>query len=134
MSAAARLSSGFLYVVSRSGTTGARSDLSRGLRETVARARRAAGSLPIALGFGISTPETARRASRLADGVVVGSALMRAAEEGGEGREKAVEALARTLAAACHRGGSSGGSGKSRPGKKTKARRGRDSGVQALDS
>ena len=105
MSAAARLSSGFLYVVSRSGTTGARSDLSRGLRETVKRARRAAGSLPIALGFGISTPETARRASRLADGVVVGSALMRAAETAGEGREKAVESLARALAAACRGGG-----------------------------
>jgi tryptophan synthase alpha chain len=105
MGAAAGLSSGFLYVVSRSGTTGARSDLSRGLRETVKRARRAAGSLPIALGFGISTPETARRASRLADGVVVGSALMLAAEKAGEGREKAVESLARALAAACRRGG-----------------------------
>jgi tryptophan synthase alpha chain len=105
MSAAARLSSGFLYVVSRSGTTGARSELSRGLRETVGRARRAAGSLPIALGFGISTPETARRASRLADGVVVGSALMRAVEVAGEGREKAVESLARALAAACRRSG-----------------------------
>ena len=105
MRAAARLSSGFLYVVSRSGTTGARSDLSRGLRETVERARRAAGSLPIALGFGISTPETARRASRLADGVVVGSALMRAAEEAGDGREEAVERLARALAGACRRSG-----------------------------
>jgi tryptophan synthase alpha chain len=106
MRAAARLSSGFLYVVSRSGTTGARSDLSRGLRETVERARRAAGSLPIAIGFGISSSETARRAARLADGVVVGSALMRAVEEAGEGRVEAVERLARTLAAACRRGGS----------------------------
>ena len=108
MSAAARLSSGFLYVVSRSGTTGARRDLPGGLRKTVARSRRAAGSLPIALGFGISTPETARRASRLADGVVVGSALVRAAEEAagaGESREKAVESLVGRLAAACQRGG-----------------------------
>ena len=104
MSSAAKLSSGFLYVVSRSGTTGARRELSTGLRETVKRARAAAGSLPIALGFGISTPETARRASRLADGVVVGSALMRAVDEAGEGREKAVEDLARTLAEACRRG------------------------------
>jgi tryptophan synthase alpha chain len=105
MSEASRLSSGFLYVVSRSGTTGVRSELSRGLRETIGRARRAAGSLPIALGFGISTPETARRASRLADGVVVGSALMRAVEVAGEGREKAVESLAGALAAACRRSG-----------------------------
>jgi tryptophan synthase alpha chain len=104
MTAAARLSSGFLYVVSRSGTTGARRELPRGLRETVKRARVAAGTLPIALGFGIFTSETARRASRLADGVVVGSALMRAAEEAGAGREKAVESLARTLAEACRRG------------------------------
>jgi tryptophan synthase alpha chain len=105
MRAAARLSSGFLYVVSRAGTTGARSELALGLRETVERARRAAGALPIAVGFGISTPDTARRASRLADGVVVGSALMRAAEESGDGRERAVEALARSLVAACRRGG-----------------------------
>lgn len=134
MSAAARLSSGFLYVVSRSGTTGARSDLSRGLRDTVARARRAAGSLPIALGFGISTPETARRASRLADGVVVGSALMRAAEEAGEGRETAIEDLSRALAAACRRGGISIESRESRPEKKTNARRGRDPGLGTRDS
>ncbi len=108
MRAAAGLSSGFLYVVSRSGTTGARSDLPRGLRETIRRSRRAAGSLPIALGFGISTPETARRASRLADGVVVGSALVRAAEEAAEAGKppgRAVEKLVRSLAEACRRGG-----------------------------
>jgi len=134
MREAARLSSGFLYVVSRSGTTGARSDLSRDLRETVARARRATGSLPIAVGFGISTPGTARRASRLADGVVVGSALMRAAEEAGEGREEAVEVLARALAAACRRGGRSVDSRKSSLEKKTRAGRERNSGLRTLDS
>jgi tryptophan synthase alpha chain len=104
MNAAARLSSGFLYVVSRSGTTGARRDLPGALRGTVARARRAAGALPIVLGFGISTPETARRASRLADGVVVGSALVRAARESaeaGESAEKAVGSLVRKLVEAC---------------------------------
>ena len=105
MAAAARLSSGFLYVVSRSGTTGARRDLPPDLSETVRRARRAAGSLPIAVGFGISTPAAARGAARLADGVIVGSALVRAAEEAGEGREKAVETLARSLREACRRGG-----------------------------
>jgi tryptophan synthase alpha chain len=106
MNAAARLSSGFLYVVCRSGTTGARRDLPRGLRDTVSRSRRAAGPLPIALGFGISTPETARRAARLADGVVVGSALVRAGEEAaaaGQSREKAVEGLVRSLVEACRR-------------------------------
>ncbi len=103
MAAAARLSSGFLYVVSRSGTTGARQDLARDLPETVRRARKEAGTLPVAIGFGIATPDAAARAAGLADGVVVGSALVRAAEEAGEGREAAVEKLARTLARACRR-------------------------------
>jgi tryptophan synthase alpha chain len=103
MASAARLSTGFLYVVSRSGTTGARAMLSKDLEATVLRARRAAGNLPIAIGFGISTPDGARRAAGLADGIVVGSALVRAAEEAGSGREKAVEGLASRLAAAGHR-------------------------------
>jgi tryptophan synthase alpha chain len=104
MNAAARLSSGFLYVVSRPGTTGARRDLPADLSETVRRARRAARALPIAVGFGIATPEAARGAARLADGVIVGSALVRASEEAGEGREKAVETLARSLREACRKG------------------------------
>ncbi len=104
MSAAAGLSSGFLYVVSRPGTTGARRDLPPDLSETLRRARRAAGSLPIAVGFGIATPREARRAARLADGVIVGSALVRAAEEAGQARETAVETLARSLRDACRRG------------------------------
>ena len=101
MNAAARLSSGFLYVVSRPGTTGARRDLPADLPETVRRARRAARSLPISVGFGIATPSVAATAARLADGVVVGSALVRAAEEAGDRREESVEALARSLADAC---------------------------------
>jgi tryptophan synthase alpha chain len=104
MAEAARLSSGFLYVVSRSGTTGARQALPRDLPRTVQRARKAAGRLPVAIGFGIATPETARRAASLADGVVVGSALVRAAEDAGNRREEAVELLARSLALACRRG------------------------------
>jgi tryptophan synthase alpha chain len=103
MKSAAALSSGFLYVVSRPGTTGARQTLPRDLARTVERARRAANGLPVAIGFGISTPETARTAARLADGVVVGSALVRAAEEAGAGFAPAVEALARSLALACRR-------------------------------
>jgi tryptophan synthase alpha chain len=101
MKAAARLSSGFLYVVSRPGTTGARRSLPADLPETIGRARRAAHSLSIAVGFGIATPRVAARAARLADGVVVGSALVRAAAEAGDRREEAVETLARSLAEAC---------------------------------
>jgi tryptophan synthase alpha chain len=103
MAAAADLSSGFLYVVSRPGTTGARTDLPRDIRATVRRARRAAAALPVAIGFGIGTPEAARRAALLADGIVVGSALVQAAERAGEERERAVEELARSLAGACRR-------------------------------
>jgi tryptophan synthase alpha chain len=103
MSAAARLSTGFLYVVSRAGTTGARDRLPSDLAATVRRARRAARRLPIAVGFGIATREAAARAARLADGVVVGSALVAAAERAGPGRERAVESLARELATACRR-------------------------------
>jgi tryptophan synthase alpha chain len=104
MKKAARLSSGFLYVVSRSGTTGERSRLPEDLPRTVARARAAAGRLPIAVGFGISTPESASEAAKLADGVVVGSALVAAAAAAGERREEALESLARRLAGACRRG------------------------------
>jgi tryptophan synthase alpha chain len=100
---AAELSSGFLYVVSRSGTTGARATLPRDLAATVRRARKEAGTLPVAIGFGIATPEAASRAASLADGVVVGSALVRAAEEAGPLREATVESLARSLALACRR-------------------------------
>lgn len=103
MAAAASLSSGFLYVVSRSGTTGARAELPPGLRDTVRRARRAAGALPVAIGFGIGTPAAAKRAAVLADGVVVGSALVEAAERAGRGRERAVERLAASLVDACRR-------------------------------
>jgi tryptophan synthase alpha chain len=103
MREAARLSSGFLYVVSRAGTTGVRGNLPRELPQTVRRARRAAGALPVAVGFGIATPETARQAARVADGIVVGSALMHAAEREGTQRERCVERLVRELVAACGR-------------------------------
>ena len=103
MASAARLSSGFLYVVSRAGTTGARAGVTSDLAATARRARRHAGTLPTAIGFGIADAASASRAASLADGIVVGSALVRAAEEAGERREAAVESLARSLAAACRR-------------------------------
>jgi tryptophan synthase alpha chain len=103
MREAARRSRGFLYVVSRSGTTGERKSLSASLGATVARARRAAGRLPIAVGFGIAAPDTARAVARLADGVVVGSALVAAAEGHPAAPAAAVEALARPLVEACRK-------------------------------
>jgi tryptophan synthase alpha chain len=73
----ARRTSGFLYLVSLTGVTGARSGLPVGLEEFTMRARQIAQT-PIAVGFGISTPEQAEAVGLLADGVIVGSALIRA--------------------------------------------------------
>jgi tryptophan synthase alpha chain len=111
MARAAELSTGFLYVVTRAGTTGARRDLPGDLAATVARARKSSRSrraasvapLPIAVGFGISTPAAARLAATLADGVVVGSALVAVAEGAGEGAIDAVGRFASALIRACRR-------------------------------
>jgi len=70
-----RAAQGFLYLVARLGVTGASRALATGLEEYVTRVR-AATPLPLALGFGISTAAQARSAAHLADGVVVGSALV----------------------------------------------------------
>ena len=72
---------GWLYLVTLTGTTGARGDLSPALGGLVERAR-ALVSVPLYAGFGISTPEHARAAAALADGVVVGSRAVQVAEEG----------------------------------------------------
>ena len=73
---------GFVYTVSLTGVTGERSELSPRLVETVGRVR-AATEAPVAVGFGISTSEQARAVAEIADGVIVGSRLVRAAGEGG---------------------------------------------------
>jgi len=72
---------GWLYLVTRTGTTGARDDLSPTLAGLVSRAR-AATDVPLYAGFGISTPAQAQAAAELADGVVVGSRAIEVAEEG----------------------------------------------------
>jgi tryptophan synthase alpha chain len=104
MDRAAAISSGFLYVVSRPGTTGAHRGLPADLPQTIRRARRAAGTLPIAVGFGIASRAAAREAAGLADGVVVGSALVAALEASPADPIGAVSRLARALARSCHRG------------------------------
>lgn len=70
--------SGFVYLISRLGVTGARDDVPDELPGTISRLRRAA-TLPICVGFGISTANQARRIGAMADGIVVGSAIVRAA-------------------------------------------------------
>lgn len=79
-----RLGSGFVYYVTVTGVTGARSSVSGTLAQELARVKQAI-SLPVMAGFGISTPEQAFEVGQLADGVVVGSALVRLFEQyGGE--------------------------------------------------
>jgi tryptophan synthase alpha chain len=80
MSRIAATGRGFVYLISRLGVTGEQATLASDLPATAARLR-AATSLPVCVGFGIATPEQARAAAALADGVVVGSAIVRAANE-----------------------------------------------------
>lgn len=95
----ARYSSGFIYLVSRTGVTGERSSVSDAVGPLVEAMRRVT-ELPIAVGFGISTAEQVRAVGRIADGVVVGSAIVRAIEQGGRngGLEAKLEQLAAQLA------------------------------------
>ena len=89
---------GFVYYVSMTGITGSGAGQSDTLEADVARVREASG-LPVVVGFGIRTPERAREIAGVADGVVVGSAIVEAMHEGGVG---AAVALARELADAAH--------------------------------
>jgi tryptophan synthase alpha chain len=83
--------SGFVYLISRTGVTGAQDSLSADLPATIARLR-AATDLPICVGFGISTPEQAHAVAQLADGVVVGSAVV---AEAGHSVPRAAELVRR---------------------------------------
>jgi tryptophan synthase alpha chain len=76
------VASGFVYVVSSVGTTGERAEIPPALAELVA-ATKTDSEIPVAVGFGIGTPEQAAQVGRVADGVIVGSRLVRAAGEGG---------------------------------------------------
>jgi tryptophan synthase alpha chain len=78
---AAEQTDGWLYLVTVTGTTGPREELSPALAGLVERAR-AATNLPLFAGFGISTPEHAHAAAELVDGIVVGSRAVEVAEEG----------------------------------------------------
>jgi tryptophan synthase alpha chain len=81
LESAVRGASGFLYLISRLGVTGARTRLDEHAEELVARVR-GVSDLPIAVGFGLATGEQARAVARIADGVVVGSALVERLAQG----------------------------------------------------
>jgi tryptophan synthase alpha chain len=93
MAEIAKHGSGFVYLISRTGVTGMREALPADLPATVDRLRGVC-TLPVAVGFGIARPEQAAQVSRIADGVVVGSAIVHAAETGGAA---AAGALTRAL-------------------------------------
>jgi tryptophan synthase alpha chain len=93
----ARKSRGFIYVVALTGVTGERQTVSGELASQL-RALRLVTTKPLCVGFGISTPEQAAVAARLADGVAVGSALVRLVEEA-RGDGAMVEAVGRFIAA-----------------------------------
>ncbi|HJU73490.1 MAG TPA: tryptophan synthase subunit alpha [Gemmatimonadaceae bacterium] len=88
--------SGFVYLISRTGVTGERAELSAELPRTVERLR-SATALPICVGFGISTPQQARAVGALADGVVVGSAVVREAAKSTDRAAELVQSLRRAL-------------------------------------
>jgi tryptophan synthase alpha chain len=88
--------SGFVYLISRLGVTGAQDSLAPDLPETAARLR-AATELPICVGFGVSQPSQAIAAAKVADGVVVGSAIVRAASESLEKAFTLVRSLRQAL-------------------------------------
>ena len=102
---AAAASTGFVYYVSRTGVTGVKAELPDELLREAKRLRRRV-RLPLAVGFGISTPEQVDAVSKVADGVVVGSALVRIVEESHSAPNlpRLIEAEARRLSSPLHTG------------------------------
>ena len=93
---AAERTDGWLYLVTLTGTTGARGELSNELRGLAERSRRLT-DVPLYAGFGISTPEQARAAAVLTDGIVVGSRAVQVAEQGPAALREYVASLRRAL-------------------------------------
>jgi tryptophan synthase alpha chain len=96
ISAVAARARGFIYLVSVTGVTGARQVFETDLAAFVGRVR-AETTVPLAIGFGISTPEQASAVGHLADGVIVGSALINAVENADGDKPSAAAAYVRSL-------------------------------------
>jgi tryptophan synthase alpha chain len=98
-----RVCSGFVYVVSVVGITGARSNLSADLPNLLKRLKEKT-QLPLCVGFGVSTPDHVKNLKPIADGVIVGSALVKVMENAATDRKQALANLtnlAKSLAQAC---------------------------------
>ncbi|OZA67750.1 MAG: tryptophan synthase subunit alpha, partial [Sphingomonadales bacterium 39-62-4] len=94
-------SSGFLYYVSVAGITGMQQAAQASIDEAVARIK-ASATIPVAVGFGVRTPDQAAAIARVADGVVVGSALVDLVAKHGTDAAGPVKELTAALAAAVH--------------------------------
>jgi tryptophan synthase alpha chain len=92
----ASMARGFIYLVSVTGVTGARDVVPQDLKDFVARVRKIAKQ-PLAVGFGIGTPEQARAVGEIADGVIIGSKLVKLAEESPEAVQEFAKAVASAL-------------------------------------
>lgn len=102
----AKTASTFIYCVSTTGITGARTELPSDLGEFIARVRTQT-DLPLAIGFGISTPAQVQSVANIGDGVVVGSAILKALQQGGDStaeRVAAVKSIVSDLNAGCKQG------------------------------
>jgi tryptophan synthase alpha chain len=97
----AQVSTGFIYAVSRTGVTGARQQMSGDAQALVKRIRRFS-KLPIAVGFGISTPEQFAAVGKFAEGAVVGSAIVQIIEQNPGREAAAVAEFVRRLSAVSH--------------------------------
>jgi tryptophan synthase alpha chain len=102
---AAKKSSGFIYVVSITGITGARKELALDISDVISKIREQTKT-PIAIGFGISTPAQAKEASKLANGIIVGSAVIDVISKKPNQVGKFVASLKRSLEPATKRRGS----------------------------
>lgn len=91
---------GYIYLVSSMGVTGVRQEITTDLEELVHQIRKVTDT-PIAIGFGISTPEQAGKYSKIADGVIVGSAIVKLIEEYGENAVEPVEEYVRKMVEGC---------------------------------
>ena len=95
LKAVAKVASGFIYVVSVAGVTGERQAFDSRLEKTVSELRKHT-NLPLAIGFGIASPEGAQQAGRLADGIVVASTVLKAAQEASDPDSAVAAAVERT--------------------------------------
>jgi tryptophan synthase alpha chain len=98
----AESATGFLYTVSSMGVTGVRSEIKTDIAAMVSLAK-SVSNVPVAIGFGIGTPDQAAEMAKLADGVIVGSAIVRIVEEYGENAVAPVGEFVREMCAAVRR-------------------------------